>query len=43
MRISELSKRSGFSEMTDIRNKLQEVVERSDAGNCPLDKVLQQL
>jgi len=30
-------------EMTDIRNKLQEVVERSCSGNCPLDKVLQQL
>ena len=30
-------------EMTDIRNKLQDVVERSCSGNCPLDKVLQQL
>jgi DNA-binding transcriptional MerR regulator len=30
-------------EMTAIRNRLQEVVDKSCTGNCPLDKVLGQL
>jgi len=30
-------------EMTTIRNRLQEIVDKSCSGNCPLDKVLQNL